>query len=92
MNITIEYQASPKSNKHYSNHTNFDYYRLTSKDGVFVAVKFNSSGDDYVGLDVDQDGIMIMSIERYKIERGERNIFLDNSQKFLVALHRKNNQ
>lgn len=92
MNITIEYQASPKSNKPYPNHTNFDYYRLTPKDGVFVAVKFNSSGDDYVGLDVDQDGIMIMSIERYKIERGERNIFLDNSQKFLVALHRKNDQ
>lgn len=92
MNITIEYQASSKSNKHYPNHTNFDYYRLTSKDGVFVAMKFNSSGDNYVGLDVDQDGIMIMSIERYKIERGERNISLDNLQKFLVDLHRKNDQ
>lgn len=92
MNITIEYQASSKSNKHYPNHTNFDYYRLASKDGVFIAVKFNSSGDNYVGLDVEQDGIMIRSIERYKIKRGEHNISLDTLQKILVALHRKNDQ
>jgi len=41
---------------------------------------------------MEQDRIMIMSIERYKIECRERNISLDISQKFLVDLHRKNDQ
>ncbi|MGV7116659.1 hypothetical protein [Paenibacillus kyungheensis] len=35
-------------------------------------------------MDVEQDGIMVVSIERYKIERGERKISLDTLQKFLV--------
>lgn len=35
-------------------------------------------------MDVEQDGIIVISIERYKIERGERNISLDTLQKFLV--------
>lgn len=48
-----------------TSNTDFDYYRLTKKDGAFVAAKFNSSGDNYVGLDVEQDGMMVMSIERY---------------------------
>ncbi|MDN4618115.1 hypothetical protein QCD85_08400 [Paenibacillus sp. PsM32] len=33
---------------------------------------------------MEQDGIIVISIERYKIERGERNISLDTLQKFLV--------
>lgn len=33
---------------------------------------------------MEQDGIIVTSIEKYKIEREERNISLDTLQKFLV--------
>lgn len=33
---------------------------------------------------MEQDGIIVTSIEKYKIEPGERNISLDNLQKFLL--------
>lgn len=48
--------------------TTVDYYTLTKKDGAFVAAQFNSSGDSYVGLDVQQDGLMVVSIEKYNFQ------------------------
>ncbi|MEW4372892.1 hypothetical protein [Paenibacillus kandeliae] len=45
--------------------TRFDYFTVTKKDGAFVAAKYNSSGDSYVGLNVKQDGQMVVSIEKY---------------------------
>lgn len=45
--------------------TTFDYFTVTKKDGAFVAATYNSSGDSYVGLNVKQNGQMIVSIEKY---------------------------
>ncbi|WP_017814590.1 hypothetical protein [Paenibacillus shenyangensis] len=48
--------------------TTVDYYTLTKDSGAFRAAQFNSSGDSYVGLDVQQDGRMIVSIEKYNFK------------------------